>query len=201
MEDKDKQLADMADTSSSPDQVLSSVDLLPIAQEQQGKVLSELVQAEDADSIKDLTHLFNATQTKRNALRIHALNDVQDSLVRQMADRLATQPNNFNNADIASWMKVVQQVMDTSQKNVDQVDAIPAITYQQNNNTQVNVSVADTLSRESRERITDAIQKILQNVQNAESEVVCESGELVEEPPVEVSETANTSDNSKSEGN
>lgn len=201
MEDKDKQLADMADTSSSPDQVLSSVDLLPIAQEQQGKVLSELVQAEDADSIKDLTHLFNATQTKRNALRIQALNDVQDSLVRQMADRLATQPNNFNNADIASWMKVVQQVMDTSQKNVDQVDAIPAITYQQNNNTQVNVSVADTLSRESRERITDAIQKILQNVQNAESEVVCESGELVEEPPVEVSETANTSDNSKSEGN
>lgn len=195
MEDKDIQTPEEIETENLPEQVLSSTDLLPIAQEQQEKVLSQLVQAEDADSIKDLTHLFNATQTKRNALRIQALNDVQDSLVKQMADRLASQPNNFNNADIASWMKVVQQVMDTSQKSVDQVDTLPTITYQQNNNTQVNVNVADTLSRESRERITDAIQKILQNVQNVESEDVCTNGELVEEVPTEISEDTSSTDN------
>ncbi len=196
MEDKDIQIPEEIEAENLPEQVLSSTDLLPIAQEQQEKVLSQLVQAKDADSIKDLTHLFNATQTKRNALRIQALNDVQDSLVKQMADRLASQPNNFNNADIASWMKVVQQVMDTSQKSVDQVDTLPTITYQQNNNTQVNVSVTDTLSRESRERITDAIQKILQNVQNAESEDVCTDGELVEEVSAEISEDTNSTDNS-----
>lgn len=47
-----------------------------------------------------------------------------------MADRLKRTPDNFNNADIATWMKTVQQVIDTSQKSVEQVDAIPAITYQ-----------------------------------------------------------------------
>ena len=134
------------------------------------------------EKIKDLTHLFNAHQAKRNALRINALNDVQDALVQQMADRLKKTPNNFNNTDIANWMKTVQQVMDTSQKTVEQVDTIPAITYQQTNNTQVNVSVVDSLSRESRTRITDAIQKILQNVQNSTDEAVQEADELVVEP-------------------
>lgn len=151
---------------------LDSAQLLPLAQKQQSEVLGQLIQTQEIDQVKDLTHLFNVSQTKRNALRIQALNDVQDALVRQMADRLAKQPDNFNNADIANWMKVVQQVMDTSQKGVDQVSTLPAITYQQTNNTQVNVSVADTLSRESRDRITDAVQKILQNIQNEQSDPV-----------------------------
>lgn len=150
---------------------LSSADLLPLAQEQQNRVLGELVQAESLDDIKDLTHLFNASQTKRNALRIQALNDVQDALVRQMASRLQSQPDNFNNADIATWMKTVQQVMDTSQKSVDQVDVLPTIVRQQNN-TQVNVNIGDSLSRESRERVVEAVQKILQSVQNIEPEPV-----------------------------
>lgn len=149
-------------------------ELLPAAQEKQNEILSELIQADDMEQIKDLTHLFNAHQAKRNALRINALNDVQDALVQQMADRLKRTPDNFNNADIATWMKTVQQVIDTSQKSVEQVDAIPAITYQQTNNTQVNVSVVDSLSRESRTRITDAIQKILQAAQNPVEDAVQE---------------------------
>lgn len=160
----------------SPQEELTSAQLLPLAQKQQSEVLGQLIQTQEIDQVKDLTHLFNVSQTKRNALRIQALNDVQDALVRQMADRLAKQPDNFNNADIASWMKVVQQVMDTSQKGVDQVSTLPAITYQQTNNTQVNVNVADTLSRESRDRITDAVQKILQNIQNEQSDPVYADG-------------------------
>lgn len=182
-----------ADTSSNPR------DLLPAAQEKQDEILSELVQADDMEKIRDLTHLFNAHQAKRNALRINALNDVQDALVQQMADRLKKTPNNFNNTDIANWMKTVQQVMDTSQKTVEQVDTIPAITYQQTNNTQVNVSVVDSLSRESRTRITDAIQKILQNVQNSTDEAVQEADELVVEP-VDVNNNSEVIDNASSRG-
>lgn len=190
----DEELKDLpADTSSNPR------DLLPAAQEQQDEILSELVQANDMEKIKDLTHLFNAHQAKRNALRINALNDVQDALVQQMADRLKKTPNNFNNTDIANWMKTVQQVMDTSQKTVEQVDTIPAITYQQTNNTQVNVSVVDSLSRESRTRITDAIQKILQNVQNSTDEAVQEADELVVEP-VDVNNNSEVIDNASNRG-
>lgn len=190
----DEELRDLpANTSSNPR------DLLPAAQEKQDEILSELVQANDMEKIKDLTHLFNAHQAKRNALRINALNDVQDALVQQMADRLKKTPDNFNNTDIANWMKTVQQVMDTSQKTVEQVDTIPAITYQQTNNTQVNVSVVDSLSRESRTRITDAIQKILQNVQNSTNEAVQEADELVAEP-VDINNNSEVTDNASSRG-
>lgn len=190
----DEELRDLpANTSSNPR------DLLPAAQEKQDEILSELVQANDMEKIKDLTHLFNAHQAKRNALRINALNDVQDALVQQMADRLKKTPDNFNNTDIANWMKTVQQVMDTSQKTVEQVDTIPAITYQQTNNTQVNVSVVDSLSRESRTRITDAIQKILQNVQNSTDEAVQEADELVAEP-VDINNNSEVTDNASSRG-
>ena len=73
----DEELRDLpANTSSNPR------DLLPAAQEKQDEILSELVQANDMEKIKDLTHLFNAHQAKRNALRINALNDVQDALVQ-----------------------------------------------------------------------------------------------------------------------
>ena len=190
----DEELKDLsADTSSNPR------DLLPAAQEKQDEILSELVQANDVEKIKDLTHLFNAHQAKRNALRINALNDVQDALVQQMAERLKKTPDNFNNTDIANWMKTVQQVIDTSQKTVEQVDTIPAITYQQTNNTQVNVSVVDSLSRESRTRITDAIQKILQNVQNSTDEAVQEADELVAEP-VDINNNSEVIDNVSSRG-
>lgn len=188
----DEELKDLpADVHSNPR------DLLPAAQEKQDEILSELVQADDMEKIKDLTHLFNAHQAKRNALRINALNDVQDALVQQMADRLKKTPDNFNNTDIANWMKTVQQVIDTSQKTVEQVDTIPAITYQQTNNTQVNVSVVDSLSRESRTRITDAIQKILQNVQNSTDEAVQEADELVIEP-INTDNTSEVIDNASS---
>lgn len=190
----EEELKDLpAGTSSNPR------DLLPAAQEKQDEILSELVQADDMEKIRDLTHLFNAHQAKRNALRINALNDVQDALVQQMADRLKKTPDNFNNTDIANWMKTVQQVIDTSQKTVEQVDTIPAITYQQTNNTQVNVSVVDSLSRESRTRITDAIQKILQNVQNSTDEAVQEADELVAEP-VDIDNNSEVIDNASNRG-
>ena len=91
-----------------------------------------------------------------------------------MIERLDKTPDNFNNSDLAVWMKTVQQALDSSQKNIDlQQTQTPTqtVNYQQNNN--VHVSIADTLSRESRSRITDAIQKILQNVQNEENSGVC----------------------------
>lgn len=114
--------------------------------------------------------VFNSFFKKRDILQKHAEYDLKDKLLERMTERLDKTPDNFNNSDLASWMKIVQQAIDSS-KESDQQSAAPAITYQQNNN--VHVSIADTLSRDSRARITDAIQKILQNVQNEEVGGVC----------------------------
>lgn len=136
-------------------------NLLPAAKDKQLDVIQKIIEEEDADKVKDLTHLFNINQTKREIIRLNALNDVQDALVNQMMERLKNTPDNFNNSDISSWLKVVQGAMDSSQKNIGQVDAVPTITYQQNN--QININPISELSKESRDKISDVLQKILQS--------------------------------------
>lgn len=148
---------------------------LDVIEETDSKLIEDILKETDVSKLKDLTHLFNAFQAKRQVLRINALNDVQDSLIKQMADRLAMQPHNFANADISAWMKVVQQVLDASQKGIEEIDNIPTITYQQNN--QINVTVGTELSRDSRDKVFNILQQLMKNVEdtsvlNKENEII-----------------------------
>ena len=159
-----------------------SIDRMVEIKKADDALIDNIVKTDDVDELKDLTHLFNAFQTKRHILRVNALNDVQDALVAQMAERLKSQPHNFNNNDIANWMKTVQQAMDSSQRSIEAIDETPAIVHQ--NNTQVNINIEDTLSRESREKILDVINNILQNSNNDESDGVYTNDEIVEESQI-----------------
>lgn len=122
-------------------------------------LVQKILQEDDVDNLKDLTRQFNVFQAKRQILRVNTLNDVQDALVQQMLDRLEQQPHNFDNKDIALWVKTVQSAMESSKKGIEEVDTIPTIVHQ--NNTQINVSVEEKLSRESREKILSVLEKIL----------------------------------------
>lgn len=154
-------------------------NLIDTVKEKDNELIDTILQETDIDKLKDLTHVFNAFQAKRQILRVNALNDVQDALVAQMARRLQETPNNFNNNDIAMWMKTVQQTLDSAQNSVKSIDDVPAIVNQ--NNTQINVNVEDNLSRESREKIMDALQAILGSVENAGKEIVSYDDSEVQE--------------------
>ena len=154
-------------------------NLIDTVKEKDNELIDTILQETDIDKLKDLTHVFNAFQAKRQILRVNALNDVQDALVAQMARRLQETPNNFNNNDIAMWMKTVQQTLDSAQNSVKSIDDVPAIVNQ--NNTQINVNVEDNLSRESREKIMDALQAILGSVENTGKEIVSYDDNEVQE--------------------
>lgn len=158
-------------------------DLVLSAQKEEDKLINSIIEETDAEKLKDLTHLFNVYQTKRQALRMGALNDVQDALASQMLERLTRYPDNFSNGDIASWMKIVQGVIDSSRTSMEQIDSIPTITYQQNNN--LNVTIGSELSRESRERALEAVKMLLQGDSSEEDSNVIdvdESENVTEEP-------------------
>ena len=57
--------------------------ILPMddVKEKDNELINAIMQESDVDRLKDLTHVFNAFQTKRQILRVNALNDVQDALV------------------------------------------------------------------------------------------------------------------------
>lgn len=153
---------------------LPAEDLLPAVQDDQEQLLTTLINTTDASEIDSMVPVFNSFFRKREIIQKHTEYDLKDKLLERMLERLDKTPDNFNNSDLAVWMKTVQQALDSSQKNIDQQSQqLPTqtVNYQQNNNVQV--SIADSLSRESRTRITDAIQKILQNIQNEPEEGVC----------------------------
>lgn len=157
--------------------------LIDIVKEKDNELIDSILQEKDIDKLKDLTHVFNAFQAKRQILRANALNDVQDALVAQMARRLQETPNNFNNNDIAMWMKTVQQALDSTQTNIRGIDDVPTIVNQ--NNTQINVNVEDNLSRESREKIMDALQAILGSVESNGQDMVLENDNEIQEDNIE----------------
>ena len=176
--DKEQETTSELTEISKEETMIDSSALVTINRAKQTKTLEELIREDDLDKVKDLTHLFNIYQTKRNAIRINALNDVQDALVKQMLERLQKYPDNFANKDIADWMKTVQNVMESNVEKVEKLDDIPAITYQQNN--QVNLTLVDGLSKESREKVLGVVEALLKNVQSTTDSNVCNNEELEE---------------------
>lgn len=143
-------------------------DLIPL-DESTNKLAQDIIKEQDIDNIKNLMHLFNVSQAKKNVLRVLKLNDLLDKVQDQMVERFEKKPGEFSNADLLNYMQVAQQAIDRANKSLTLVDETPAITM-----NQLNVSISgqdtDTLSRESREKVTEAINNIMKKLKLNEQE-------------------------------
>ena len=132
-------------------------------------LVNEVLEEPDVSKTKDLISLFNWNMSKKNMLRILKLNNLYDDVTDQMIKRFAYKPDQFSNDDLLNYMKTVQGAITSSSKMIEEMEEpAPAIIQ---NNTQINVNVGDSFSRESRERILAAIQATLQAAQTIENPV------------------------------
>lgn len=134
---------------------MSKENLSIISPDFEDKVLN----AGDPNDLKDLTQLFNFNQAKKNLLRLQKLSILNDDVVSKIERRLQERPDDFSNKDLLDYLQVINNVLDKQSKSQDDVLDKPMITYQQNN--QVNVNIANDLTRESRDKITNLISEIL----------------------------------------
>lgn len=123
-------------------------------------LVDKIVNEDDLDKLKDFTQLFNLNQAKKNALRIIKFNNLLDNISDQMLERFQKRAGEFSNKDLLDYMNVVQNAIDRANKSLNLIDETPAISI--NNN--VNISVEDTFDRESRAKITEAVQAILSKI-------------------------------------
>ena len=161
---------------------------------------SQVLAESDPEKAKQLIALFNWNISKKNTARILKMNDLYDEVTDQMVLRFKTKADQFSNSDLLDYMKAVQGAIDTSTKNLSQVEEPPTIVHQ--TNTQINVNVVDTFDRDSKDRILAAIQatlKLAQQPQPAKEEphVI----EVSEEDAVEVKDTEVVADNAIDELN
>ena len=82
-----------------------------------------------------------------------------------MQERITKRGDQFSNKDLLDYLNTINASIDKTQKQIQEVDVIPVIQVTQQTN---NILFADSLDRESRERITNAIQLFKQQLKQKE---------------------------------
>lgn len=147
------------------------------------KIAQEILDTEDIDKVKDLTNLFNLNTKKRNVMRVLKMTQLLDSVTDKVIERFEKTPDNFSNEDLLKYMQVTENAIDKANKNLDMVEETPAIQFQQNN--QVNINIDRGLNRDSRAKVTEAVEAILKKLQNNEQVIEVENIEEIQDEPIE----------------
>ena len=162
----------MDDEKVSLDELVNIVPLDTSTKELAQKVIDE----QDLDKTKDLLNLFNLNMAKKNVLRIMKLNNLLDMISDNAIERFEKRSDEFSNKYLLDFMQVTQLAIERAQKNLNLVDETPAIVIN-NQTNQLNIDSSDSLSRESKAKISAAIQAILKNY----GELPTETVEILEE--------------------
>ena len=125
-------------------------------------LIEGIMEEQDPNKTKDLVDLFNWHMSKKNVARIQKLNTLYDSITDQMVERVNKRADQFSNSDLLDYVKTIQGAIDINTKNLSNVQEPPMILQQ--NNTQVNVNLADSFDSDAKNRIIAAVQATLQQV-------------------------------------
>lgn len=125
-----------------------------------------------------------------------------DNIMSQMKERVLKRGDQFSNKDLLDYMNTMNTAMEKAHKQINEVDAVPAIQVNQQNNT---VIMGDGLDRESRERVFEFIKNALNKIdesKNISNELdisnqitVLNSEDVVNEPIVVDDASEDTLDN------
>ena len=143
-------------------------------------MVDSILEETDIDDLNDIIKLFNVNLKKRNLIRSSKLSEVQDKVVEQIASRVEDRPDNFSNDDLLKYYKTIQDTLNKADMSLEQMD-VPTIQV----NQQINVGT-DEFDRESRKRILDTVNQILQSAKDASN--VTESVVEIDESEVNIAE-------------
>lgn len=134
------------------------------------ELTQQLLDCKDLDKVKELTALFNLNAQKKSAVRILKMNNLLDKVTNEIIERFDNRSQTFTNDDLLKYMQVVENSIDKSSKTLGMVEDTPAIQYQQNN--QVNIQVNEPgLNRDSRQKVLDAVNQILQQAKTSDKDI------------------------------
>lgn len=144
-------------------------------------LIEKIIDESDSKEVKDLVNQFNLNHTKKQIVRSAIFDQLLDHITDQMQERITQRGDQFSNKDLLDYLNTINASIEKTQKQISDVDAIPVIQVNQQNN--INIAGADILDRESRERVTSVIEALMSKInspdfiQNNLSEEV-DSGEI-----------------------
>lgn len=133
-------------------------------------LINQIIAETDADKTKDLTYLFNQNQNKKTMVRVDKLNTLLNIITDKAIDRFENNADEIPTAEIIQSLKVIQDVVEKGQKQINGAnEQTPLIQINQQTNA-VNVgdkAVKNSLNKESRDKVANAVMSILSGIQSA----------------------------------
>lgn len=174
-----------------------SMALLPL-DEQETKIVQDIIRAPTQKELQEQFDLFNINQSKKNALRVIKLNSLLDKVEDQAIERFEKRPDQISNKELLDYMQVVATQIDRSQKFIDTLKDKPSIKVTDKSQN-VNINIGTDLDRDSKERVMDAIQGLLKQLNsNEKNDVIDADFSSNEEKTVYNIDTEDDSDSNES---
>lgn len=102
-------------------------------------------------------------------IRVNKLGELLDTMADQALTRFTKKPDEISNQELLQGMKVVQDIIDKGQKQISGVSEVPLIQINQQNN-ELNIGEGQTaLSKESRDKVKNAVMSLLANIETKEA--------------------------------
>lgn len=183
MNDEIKNIVDSETDESQPSSTALTVVNADDLNQESLALINQIIAESDIEKTKDLTHLFNINQNKKTMIRIDKLSGLQDHLVDQFAKRIAERPDEISNKELMDGIRIVQDIIERGQKQVEGVNQTPLIQFNQQNNS-VNLGDSSTqLNKESRDRVKNAVLGLLSSLSKPIT------SDVIVEPPINTTET------------
>ena len=141
------------------------------------KALERLDDVKSVDELKDIVNLFSVSIMKKSMSRASVQSDLLDDILEKVKDRVINHHDEMSNKDLLDYMNAIQSGLDYSKKTFAGVDETPPITINNTHNeVKIDSASATGLNRESRERVMNAVQKLLTKMNEDNANV----GELLD---------------------
>lgn len=135
-------------------------------------LVNQLMVTTDSSDIEEIINLFNFNMKKKNILRVNTYNNLLDKITDEVVNRFENRSDEFSNKELLDYLNSIQSF--AYNKQVSNDVSVPSITLNTINMTN-NINSIDSIDIDSRKRIQDAIQKIINN----NSAITVESEEVI----------------------
>lgn len=134
------------------------------------RIINEIIAETDINKTKDLTYLFNINQAKKTMVRVNKQSELLDALTEQTIRRVKEKPDELSNEDLTRLMKTVADLIEKGTNQINRGDEAPLIQFNQQNND-INMDSNSGLSRESRDKVKNAVMALLQKMSTSDNTV------------------------------
>ena len=126
-------------------------------------IADKIINASTTDELNEVTNLFLANQRKKDMIRSHKLSILLGIIDDEVINRFTDRPEDFDNTELLNYMNSTQRNIDSITRSLDEKPIVQI----NNQHNEINIG-GSSLNRESRVKVLNAVQDILNSLQDGD---------------------------------